>query len=118
MPQRLTSATTDLLTTLASDFPLKEGTWGRNLAAATGLATGTVYPMLKRLQREGLTESVEEPIDPELEGRPRRIYWRLTPNGAEFVRDLRASRAARTAHAKALNDRRRVRDLWATGGAQ
>ena len=47
----------------------------------TGLASGTLYPILVRLERAGWVEAQWEDIDPTVEGRPSRRYYRLTPLG-------------------------------------
>jgi PadR family transcriptional regulator len=40
------------------------------------LRSGTIYPLLHRLQAEGWLGSAREEIDPSEEGRPRRrLYW-------------------------------------------
>ncbi len=60
--------------------------YGLDLCTATGLPSGTIYPILARLERYGWVESDSE--DPEAhisEGRPRRRYYRLTRDGAEFA---------------------------------
>jgi PadR family transcriptional regulator PadR len=51
----------------------------RELAAADGLVTseGTVYPLLTRLRREGLVDTVWRESN---QGPPRR-YYRITPHG-------------------------------------
>jgi PadR family transcriptional regulator PadR len=56
--------------------------YGLDLARATGLKTGTLHPILARLQQAGwLTSSWEDPADHEDQGRPRRRYYRLTGDG-------------------------------------
>ncbi len=59
--------------------------YGFEIGAATGLASGTVHPMLAKLENGfGWLESRwEENLDPHLAGRPRRRYYRLTPDGAQ-----------------------------------
>jgi len=61
-----------------------ESRYGLDIGAVTGLPSGTIYPILARLERIGWVESDWE--DPEAhvaEGRPRRRYYRLTREGAE-----------------------------------
>jgi PadR family transcriptional regulator, regulatory protein PadR len=61
-----------------------EPRYGLDLCAATGLPSGTIYPIMARLEQVGWVESDWE--DPEAhvaEGRPRRRYYRLTRDGAE-----------------------------------
>jgi len=88
--ERKPSAATRALLIALLDFPVEEGTWGRNLAAASGLAGGTVYPILTRLEQRGVVESADEEIDPVELGRPARRYWRFTHSGLQYARQLRA----------------------------
>jgi PadR family transcriptional regulator, regulatory protein PadR len=61
--------------------------YGLEICAAAGLPSGTIHPMLGRLEREfGWLDSRWEDINPEDEGRPRRRYYRLTEDGAERAR--------------------------------
>jgi DNA-binding PadR family transcriptional regulator len=55
--------------------------YGLDLMRGTGLASGTLYPILLRLKRSGWVEARWEEIDPVAEGRPGRRYYRLTPDG-------------------------------------
>ena len=52
---------------------------GYGLARATGLKSGTLYPVLIRLADRGLVEACWEAEQPT--GRPRRHLYRLTPEG-------------------------------------
>jgi DNA-binding PadR family transcriptional regulator len=56
---------------------------GYDLADATGLASGTLYPILVRLAERGMLSSRWEVPQG---GRPRRHLYRLTPGGIEFAR--------------------------------
>jgi DNA-binding PadR family transcriptional regulator len=56
--------------------------YGLQLMQDTGLPSGTLYPILVRLERAGWVESQWEQIDPAAEGRPSRRYYRLTGEGA------------------------------------
>jgi DNA-binding PadR family transcriptional regulator len=60
--------------------------YGLQLMQATGLPSGTLYPILVRLERAGWVESRWEQADPAAEGRPTRRYYRLTPDGAVEAR--------------------------------
>lgn len=61
--------------------------YGLELVAATGLQSGSLYPILARLAERGLLESKwQEPSNP---GRPPRHAYRLTAAGKAA---LRASR--------------------------
>src|SRR5512135_1764924 len=61
--------------------------YGLQICEAAGLPSGTIHPILARLEREfGWVESRWEDIKPAEEGRPRRRYYRLTEDGAERAR--------------------------------
>ncbi|MGH7471577.1 MAG: PadR family transcriptional regulator [Longimicrobiales bacterium] len=59
--------------------------YGFDLMRATGLPSGTVYPLLRRLEAAGLVRSEWEDIDAEREGRPRRRYYALTAAGRKSL---------------------------------
>ena len=65
-------------------------TWqhGYDLAKQTALKSGTLYPLLIRLDGQKLLESRWEP--PEIPGRPPRHAYRLTSAGLAFARKLEA----------------------------
>ncbi len=77
--------------------------YGLDLSEATGLPSGTVYPILARLERIGWVESDWEAPDAHIaEGRPRRRYYRLTREGAECAGEaLRAVERTRRNAARA-----------------
>lgn len=56
--------------------------YGSDIGAEAGLASGTVHPILARLEGIGWLESRWEDIDPRVAGRPARRYYRLTESGA------------------------------------
>ncbi|HLJ98830.1 MAG TPA: PadR family transcriptional regulator [Streptosporangiaceae bacterium] len=59
--------------------------YGLDLCAETGLPSGTIYPILARLERIGWVDSDwEHPETHIAEGRPRRRYYQLTRDGAEL----------------------------------
>ena len=61
--------------------------YGLEISKQAGLETGTLYPVMARLERVGWVESSWE--DPDLsisDGRPRRRYYQLTKDGAEQAR--------------------------------
>lgn len=60
--------------------------YGFDLMRATGLASGTLYVILARLQQAGWLTSVQEEIDPASVGRPARRLYRLTADGAARAR--------------------------------
>ena len=60
--------------------------YGLEICKAADLPSGTIHPILARLERCGWLESRWEDIEPTEEGRPRRRYYRLSPHGAERAR--------------------------------
>src|SRR5215469_9344391 len=60
--------------------------YGLQICTEAGLPSGTIHPILARLERLGWVESRWEDIDSHAEGRPRRRYYRLTTDGAERAR--------------------------------
>lgn len=71
--------------------------YGLDIVARAGLPSGTVYPTLGRLRRRGLIRSRWEEREAAHDaGRPRRRYYRLTPEGAEALEEgtARIRRAA------------------------
>jgi DNA-binding PadR family transcriptional regulator len=70
--------------------------YGYDLMKAARLPSGTLYPMLARLQQEGLVDSEWEAPRPDAVGRPPRKYYRLTAEGARVARlELARAPAAR-----------------------
>jgi PadR family transcriptional regulator, regulatory protein PadR len=71
---------------------------GADIAKSTQLSSGTLYPILYRLEQAGWAKSKWEAGDPALLGRPRRRYYRVTAEGArrvnEVVRELTPRKAA------------------------
>ena len=65
--------------------------YGLELCDLVGLPSGTIYPILARLEQVGWVESRwEDPATHEAAGRPRRRFYRLRPDGAELARDALA----------------------------
>jgi DNA-binding PadR family transcriptional regulator len=60
--------------------------YGAEIGDAAGLPSGTVHPMLARLERVDWVSSRWEDVDPSEAGRPARRYYRLTATGAEQAR--------------------------------
>lgn len=65
---------------------------GYDLSEQTGLASGTLYPMLMRLSERGMLESKWEPSPHQ--GRPPRKLYRLNTAGATYARAHASPRAA------------------------
>jgi DNA-binding PadR family transcriptional regulator len=72
-----------ILATLLEDRARQR--YGLELAKAAGLPSGTIYPMLARLEREGWVESERENIDASVAGRRPRRYYRLTGAGVRVA---------------------------------
>ena len=87
MPRVPSPQTLTVLTALLND----PSPWhhGYALSKATGLQSGTLYPILMRLAERGLLEAEwDVPDEP---GRKPRHAYRLTPDGTAFARDHQAS---------------------------
>ncbi len=59
--------------------------YGLEVAAATGLKSGSLYPLLIRLSERGLLES--RWLEPERSGRPARHAYRMTGAGQVALRE-------------------------------
>jgi PadR family transcriptional regulator, regulatory protein PadR len=70
--------------------------YGLEICTAAGLPSGTIHPILARLEKVGWLSSSWEQIDPTQEGRPRRRYYRLDPNSIAIVRTALARAHAAT----------------------
>jgi len=64
---------------------------GADVHKRSGLASGTLYPILLRLESAGWFMSRWENIDPAAAGRPRRRLYRLTPSGLSRASEIFAS---------------------------
>jgi PadR family transcriptional regulator, regulatory protein PadR len=81
--------------------------YGLELCELTGLPSGTIYPILARLEQVGWVDSTwEDPAVHEAAGRPRRRFYRITEKGAG---------QARLALARAYRARRLPLPGWAAG---
>jgi len=71
--------------------------YGLEIGELAGLRSGTVHPILARLEGLGWLTSRWEEIDPQTEGRPPRRYYRITAEGAQAARSAldKAHRPAR-----------------------
>ncbi len=58
---------------------------GAEVHQRCGIASGTLYPILIRLESAGWFVSQWESIDPSSAGRPRRRLYRLTSTGAAYT---------------------------------
>ena len=60
--------------------------YGFDVMRVTHLASGTVYPLLRRLEANGLVESAWEDLEEAHdEGRPPRRYYRATADGRKAL---------------------------------
>ncbi len=64
----------------------REGRSGAEMSRATQVGSGTLYPMLARLEGAGWFSSEWEAIDPREAGRPRRRFYKLTALGQNNAR--------------------------------
>ncbi len=100
MTIRMTHITALVLRAIAAGYR-----YGFDVMDATGLASGTVYPALRRLEREGLLRSRWEAATQALDdGRPRRRLYELTAHGERAI----AASADKLASAKRLLSTRLV----------
>jgi PadR family transcriptional regulator PadR len=81
---RITTSVLKVVSAMLADPAVER--YGLDLMQDTGLASGTLYPIMIRLQEAGWVESYWEDIDPVAEGRPSRRYYRLTPTGVAEAR--------------------------------
>jgi PadR family transcriptional regulator, regulatory protein PadR len=64
---------------------------GAEVHQRCGLASGTLYPILIRLESAGWFVSRWESVDPSKAGRPRRRLYRLTTTGLRRASEIFAS---------------------------
>jgi PadR family transcriptional regulator, regulatory protein PadR len=78
-------------------------TWryGYDISRDTGLKSGTLYPILMRLEKLKLLKTCWESTEA---GKPPRHMYRLTPDGLQSAREHIRSWAARRALRAALGD--------------
>ena len=88
---RMTLPTQLVLRALLAE-PTRE-MYGLQVCAEAGLPSGTIHPILARLEGLGWLESYWEDVNTHKEGRPRRRYYKLTEDGAERAR-ISLARAA------------------------
>ncbi|MEV0313543.1 PadR family transcriptional regulator [Nonomuraea fuscirosea] len=69
--------------------------YGLEICAAAGLPSGTIHPILARLEGVGWLESRWEECDPHKQARPRRRYYHFTPEGIEHARTALAQANAK-----------------------
>jgi PadR family transcriptional regulator, regulatory protein PadR len=95
---RMTLATQMVLRSLLEKPADKR--YGLELCGEAGLQSGTVYPILTRLEQAGWVHSAwEDPEVHQAEGRPRRRYYTLSEEGAAQARQALAAISSRQARA-------------------
>ena len=82
---RMTIPTQLVLQVLLEDAAAER--YGYELGETAGLPSGTVHPILARLEGAGWLESRWEDVDATAAGRPARRYYRLTAEGVGAARD-------------------------------
>lgn len=92
-PLRRTPATLAVVEQLLR-APASEGAWGLQIIRETGLAAGSVYPILARLEAADWVSSQWETTT--AHAGPRRRYYQLTALGQTQARALIAPRPATT----------------------
>jgi PadR family transcriptional regulator, regulatory protein PadR len=83
-PVRATPAVSRVLAVFLED-PAADR-YGLDLMRVSGYPSGTLYPILTRLERAGWIEARWEQLDPAVAGRPARKYYRLTAGGVAAAR--------------------------------
>lgn len=64
--------------------------YGFEIMHAARLPSGTVYPLLRRLEGSGMVESRwEDALDAQEDGRPPRRYYQITPDGRKALAETR-----------------------------
>src|SRR6185437_4354188 len=101
LPGPRMTLSTQLVLRVLLDDPARE-MYGLEICAEAGLPSGTIHPILARLEGIGWLESWWEDTDPHEQGRPRRRYYRLTQDGAALARDALARCASSTSALRAL----------------
>jgi DNA-binding PadR family transcriptional regulator len=91
---RVTDATLDVLEVLLGG---DDDLYGLKIAKAAGRPTGSVFPILARLEQAGWVISEWESGDPGAKG-PRRRFYRLTGVGSPSARELLAHRRVPRRH--------------------
>lgn len=76
---RITLLTLKVLTAMVNDSTSKH--YGYDLMQAAGISSGTLYPLLARLEKCNWITASWEDADPAQLGRGRRKYYELTERG-------------------------------------
>ena len=93
--EELSRVTPATLAVLAVLVRTDENLHGFAIAHEARRPTGSIYPILDRLSRAGWLTSYWETAHPQ-EGRPRRRFYRLEPDGLQAAREMLAERRPAT----------------------
>jgi PadR family transcriptional regulator PadR len=107
---RITVQTLAVLRVLL-DHPLQKY-YGLELSKAAGLPSGSLYPILARLEQQGWLTSDWEQVDQRAAGRPRRRYYQLTGEGAAEAEQALAATVERLSPQPGLRDRPAPQPGW------
>src|SRR6478752_336370 len=110
---RMTAPTRAVLEVFLSDPEVPR--YGLEIGSHAILPSGTVHPILARLEGLGWLDSGWEDVDPTVVGRPRRRFYRLTATGAGQAEAAIEAADARRAH---LRTRRTTQLVPRFGPAQ
>jgi PadR family transcriptional regulator PadR len=80
-------------------------TYGFAIVKSTGLPSGTIYPILRRLEEEDLVTTNIEVIDPTARRPRHRVFYALNAEGERLAREAIHTNAARL---------RNLRPEWGT----
>ena len=72
-----------------------ESRYGFEIMRATGQPSGTLYPILAKLEKAGWLTGGREDIDPHAEGRPARRFYRITGTAVPVARSQLAALSER-----------------------
>lgn len=108
---RVTAAVARILAIFLEDPD--EPRYGFDLMERTSLPSGSLYPILIRLERAGWIIGDREEIDSSAEGRPPRRYFRLTAEGYPAAQQ----RVSQLHERLTVPPRARTRPNWQGGTA-
>ncbi|WP_336214432.1 PadR family transcriptional regulator [Nonomuraea sp. LPB2021202275-12-8] len=93
-PIRMTTTTRSVLDALQAAARQDSPTYGLEICRMTDLGAGTVYPILRRLERIGWVRTFWEEESPDARG-PRRRMYELTGEGRAGIAEAQRSRQVR-----------------------
>ncbi|GAA1645474.1 hypothetical protein GCM10009764_78800 [Nocardia ninae] len=88
--------------------------YGLKISEQSGLPTGSIYPILTRLETAGWVTSQWEDIDESAEGRRRRRFYQLTRDGTAAARDEVAEMQRRLNAVQRASWRSAAKPNWGT----